>query len=191
MDQTRRKKILFWCYITIHIYICDNFQKSYSQNRKFWSLFGGVIFRKVFQILKFYANQLVFRVKQPYILSFIEIQVEVVRIRLFLGDLRENTPMSTLKSQILMLFGIQDCCCQKSHWSKYWNSQINSFLDMRLGQFVIALIFLGQKNFIIYISYIPLESERLENVVYMFHLNFFPNFLLGKITRICFRPFDM
>ena len=51
--------------------------------------FHGGFFRKVFGVWNFYANQLVFRVKQPYTMSFVEIPVGVVSD---LADFTENPP---------------------------------------------------------------------------------------------------
>ena len=90
MDDTTRKNILFQGYITIHMYIFDISWSSYSQNRKKIVTFQGFFFRKVFGVWNFYANQLVFRVKQPYTMSFVEIPVGVVPD---LADFIENPPL--------------------------------------------------------------------------------------------------
>ena len=59
--------------------------KLKPESKKF-GYFSVFFSRKVFSIWNFYANQLVFRVKQPYILSFVEIPVGVVT---HLGDFTE------------------------------------------------------------------------------------------------------
>ena len=49
----------------------------------------GEFFRKIFGVWNFYANQLIFRIKQPYTLSFVEISLGVVT---HLSDFTENPP---------------------------------------------------------------------------------------------------
>ena len=78
------------------MYIFDISWSSYSQNREILVTFQGGFFRKVFGVWNFYANQLVFRVKQPHTMSFVEIPVGVVSDR---ADFTENPPAAIIEDK--------------------------------------------------------------------------------------------
>ena len=85
-----QKRASFSKVIALYISVFSIFHAQViAKIETFWSLFRGVEVCKVFGIWNFYTNQLIFRVKQPYTLSFIEIPVGVVT---HLGDFTENPP---------------------------------------------------------------------------------------------------